>query len=205
VYAPHFYVKGFFSPGEAAAGFPNVRPDDPDITTNLNNSMAEAKAFKSPLLLGEFGFTPKAAQYQATLDAIYDQTNKNAISTAQWLWKEESQDSWGFYDYTSGSPVLREDAARATAQAYPQAVSGKLTSAAFDEASQTLTVDFVYADTKAPHQLFVPTTYAYAGGYEVTCGSDVVQPLTAQADGWITVECGKDAGKSYTLTVQPKG
>ena len=168
-------------PGDAAAGCPNVRPDDPDITANLNNSMAEAKAFGSPLLLGEFGFTPKAAQYQATINAIYAQTNKNAISTAQWLWKEESQDSWGFFDYSTGTPVLRSEAAAATAQPYPQAVSGKLTSAAFDQGSQTLTVNFVYADTKGPNLIFVPTEYGFKGGYEVKCGQDVVQTVAELA------------------------
>ena len=203
VYAPHFYIKSFFSPGDAAAGYPNVRPDDPDITANLNNSMAEAKAFGSPLLLGEFGFTPKAAQYQATINAIYAQTNKNAISTAQWLWKEESQDSWGFFDYSTGTPVLRSEAAAATAQPYPQAVSGKLTSAAFDQGSQTLTVNFVYADTKGPNLIFVPTEYGFKGGYEVKCGQDVVQTSQSSPDGWLSVECGKDVGKAYTLTVQP--
>ena len=85
-----------------------MRPDDPDITANLNNPDGRGQGLLAyRCCFGEFGFTPKAAQYQATINAIYAQTNKTPSMNAQWLWKEESQDSWGFFDYSTGTPVLR--------------------------------------------------------------------------------------------------
>ena len=30
-----------------------------------------------------------------------------------------------------------------------------------------------------------------------------VQTSQSSPDGWLSVECGKDVGKAYTLTVQP--
>ncbi len=204
VYAPHFYIKAFFSPGDAAAGYPNISPTDPDISTSITNSMNEAKAFSAPLLLGEFGFTPKAAQYAATLNAIYTLTNANAVSTAQWVWKENSQDSWGFYDFTNGQPTLRETAAAATAQAYPQAISGRLKTAAYDTATSTLTVDVVYKNTGQPHQIFVPTAYGFKNGFTATCAGKEIQPTSTDDSGWVTLKCGEKDGESYTMTVTGK-
>ncbi|MDQ1249643.1 MAG: hypothetical protein QG597_4019 [Actinomycetota bacterium] len=204
VYAPHFYTNAFFNPGEAAAGYPNISPTDPGINLSITNSMAEATKFSAPLLLGEFGFTPKAAQYAQTMAAIYTLTNANAISTAQWVWKENSQDSWGFYDFTNGQPTLREEAAAATAQPYPQAISGRLKSAAVDAASGALTVNFVYEETGQPHQIFAPVTYGFKNGFTVACGGDKVEPLATDDSGQFTVECGDKAGEAYVLTVSPK-
>lgn len=203
VYAPHFYTNAFFNPGDAAAGYPNISPTDPGITLSINNSMAEASKFSAPLLLGEFGFTPKAAQYAQTMAAIYTLTNANAISTAQWVWKENSQDSWGFYDFTNGQPTLRQEAAAATAQPYPQAISGRLRSAAVATTGE-LTVNFVYQDTGQPHQLFVPVTYGFANGFEVQCGGESVEPINTDDAGRVTVECGDKGGEEYVLTVSPK-
>ncbi|MCB9412908.1 MAG: cellulase family glycosylhydrolase [Actinobacteria bacterium] len=205
VYAPHFYTKAFFNPGEESAGYPNIRPDDPDITLNMNNSLSEAKQFSAPLLLGEFGFTEKAAQYRATLDEFYRLADENVVSSAQWVWKENSQDAWGFYDFVDGQPVLREKAADETARAYPQAVSGRIKTVAFDPATGAVQVEFVYQDTGAPHQVFVPVTYGYSGGFTLTCDGEEVTGEPLRDAGWLNVECGTDAGSEHTLAMAPKG
>ncbi len=203
IYAPHFYTKAFFSPGDEAAGYPNINPDDPDIPLNMNNSLKEATQFAAPLLLGEFGFTEKAAQYGATLDEFYRLADENVVSSAQWVWKENSQDAWGFYDFVDGEPVLREKAASETARAYPQAISGRIKTITLDPGSGAVTVDFVYRDTGSAHQVFVPLEYGYGDGYTITCNGGEVDAGELDAAGWLSVECGEDEGADYTLAMQP--
>ena len=201
VYAPHFYVEGFFLPGDEVDGFPKLKADDPDIDLNMRNSFAEAKAYKAPLMIGEFGFTDKSPKYGEVLNKLMSFADQNAAHTAQWVWKENSQDSWGFYDFKDGKPTLREKTAKATARAYPQAISGRILSTSFNPANYELKVGFRYLETKAPHTLFLPIKYGYKNGYSVSCDGQPVKPTSADAFGQIQVECGKENGKTYTLKV----
>ena len=201
VYAPHLYVESFFMPGDEVDGFPKLRADDPDIDLNMRNSVAEAKAYKAPLMIGEFGFTDKSPKYGEVIHKLMGLADQHAAHTAQWVWKENSQDSWGFYDFKNGKPVLREKAAKATARAYPQAISGRIVSTTFDPASYELKVAFRYLDTKTPHTLFLPLKYGYKKGYAVTCDGQPVKATPTDAFGQIQAECGKEIGKTYTLKV----
>jgi hypothetical protein len=127
--------------------------------------------------------------------------DKHAAHTAQWVWKEASQDSWGFYDFKNGKPVLREKTAKATSRAYPQAISGRILNTQFNPTNYELNVAFRYLETKAPHTLFLPLKYGYKKGYKVTCDGLPVKPISSDAFGQIQVECGKEIGKTYTLKV----
>ena len=112
-----------------------------------------------------------------------------------------SQDSWGFYDFKNGKPVLRENTAKLTARAYPQAISGRILNTSFNPTNYELNVSFRYLETKAPHSLFLPIKYGYKKGYSVTCDGTPVKPTSSDAYGQIQVECGKEIGKTYTLKV----
>ena len=201
VYAPHFYVESFFLPGDQVDGFPNLKADDPNIDLNMRNSVAEAKAYQAPLMIGEFGFTDKSPKYGEVLNKLMGFADQHAAHTAQWVWKESSQDSWGFYDFKNNKPILREKTAKQTARAYPLAISGRILSTTFNPANYELQVAYRYLDTKAPHSLFVPIKFAYKKGYTVTCDGQPVKPTAADAFGQIKVECGKEIGKTYTLKV----
>ena len=201
VYAPHFYVESFFLPGDQVDGFPKLKADDPEIDLNMRNSVAEARAYQAPLMIGEFGFTDKSPKYGEVLNKLMGFADQHAAHTAQWVWKENSQDSWGFYDFKNNKPILREKTAKQTARAYPQAISGRILSTTFNPANYELKVAYRYLETKAPHSLFVPIKYAYKNGYTVTCDGQPVKPTAADAFGQIQVECGKEIGKTYTLKV----
>ena len=204
VYGPHFYINAFFNPGDAAAGYPNITPNDPDIDLNMANSLAEATAFQAPLLIGEFGFTDKAAQFSETLARMYSLADENVFSTAQWVWKEDSQDSWGFFDFEGETPVLRQDVAQAASRAYPQAISGRIKTSSYDPATQAFSVTFNYADTSAPHQIFLPLEYGYSGGFTLQCDGKETEALSQSGDGVVTLNCGEEVGTEYTITASPQ-
>lgn len=198
VYGPHFYINAFFNPGDETAGYPNITPSDPDIDTNMTNTLNEAAGFQAPLLIGEFGFTDKAAQFTETLSRMYSLADQYAFSTAQWVWKEDSQDSWGFFDFEGETPVLRQNVAEAASRAYPRAISGTIATSAYDPDTAEFNVEFTYADTGAPHEVFLPVDTGYADGFTLTCNGEAVEPESADA-GVVTVRCGESPGEKYTL------
>ena len=194
VYAPHLYVENFIMTG-------NPDPNDPEIIANVMNSIIEANAFKAPLIIGEFGFNDKDPDYGATMDKVMNLADQYLFHTAQWVWKENSQDAWGFYDFVNDTPVLREDVAKDTARAYPQAISGKIKSIQFDRATESLSVHFTYTQTGLPHVIFIPIAYGYTNGYDITCDDVLVTATPMDSFGRVSVQCGVDDGEIHTLRV----
>ncbi|KPA19545.1 Glycoside hydrolase, family 1 [Candidatus Magnetomorum sp. HK-1] len=194
VYAPHLYIKNFILTGDPD-------PNDPEILTNLMNSINEAAAFQTPLMIGEFGFNDKDPDYATTMDKVMALADEYLFHTAQWVWKENSQDAWGFYDFDDETPVLREKVARETSRAYPQAISGRIKSTLFDRETSALTVHFTYKYTGTQHVLFIPITYAYPNGYDVTCDGENVSVTPINGLGKISVACGQEDGEIHTLRV----
>lgn len=201
VYSPHLYVPSFLLPG-AAPNYSNIRPGDEDIKLSLNNSLKEADAFYAPLFIGEFGFTHKAKKYGETLHSILDFADKYKAHTAQWVWKENSQDAWGFYDFDAGgNPILRTKAVKQTVRAYPKAISGEIKNISYNRKTFELKVHFSYEGLEKPHHLFVPVSYGYPKNYVVYCNNKRVEHKQLDSFGNISVECGNEEDKNYTLKI----
>jgi alpha-glucosidase (family GH31 glycosyl hydrolase)/beta-glucosidase/6-phospho-beta-glucosidase/beta-galactosidase len=194
VYAPHLYVENFIMTG-------NPDPDDPAIMVNVVNSIIEADAFQAPLMIGEFGFNHKDEDYAATMDKVMNIADQYLFHTAQWVWKENSQDAWGFYDFVDNEPVLRNDVAESTSRAYPQAISGRIKTIQYNKTAKSLSVHFTYTATGEPHVLFVPINYVFTNGYDVICDDAVVAASQMDSFGRISVECGVDEGELYMLKI----
>jgi alpha-glucosidase (family GH31 glycosyl hydrolase)/beta-glucosidase/6-phospho-beta-glucosidase/beta-galactosidase len=197
VYAPHLYIESFIATG-------NPDPNDPEILASINNSLIEAAAFNTPLMIGEFGFNHQDPDYGATMDVVMNLADQYLFHTAQWVWKENSQDAWGFYDFESDVPVLRDTIAKETARAYPQAISGRIQNIRFDKVSENLTVHFTYTDTGEPHIIFIPVTYAYTNGFDVLCDGENVSSTQLDNLGRIAVSCGANDGNNHVLQVSAK-
>ena len=62
----------------------------------------------------------------------------------QWLWKEDSQDSWGFYDFDDATDnwVVRDNAVRLFGRPYALAVPGTLLAQSFDPDNRLLAFSF---------------------------------------------------------------
>jgi len=131
VYAPHLYTLGMVI-GEFL-GRDWLNPNDIGIYKSISYSIKEANQINAPLLIGEFGFTHKSSKYEETLHNILDFADVHLFHTAQWLWKEASQDSWGFWDYSDQNGfTLRTNIAKKSARAYPSRISGTISSYKLD-------------------------------------------------------------------------
>lgn len=186
VYAPHLYTLGMVLDGFLGS---KLDPEDPGIKTSIEYSMVEAEQVKAPMMIGEFGFSNRSKYYKQTLHNIYDFADKYMFHTAQWVWKETSQGSWGFWDYDEDTKTyhLREKAARNSARAYPSRVSGEMKSFNLDANSKTLTINLLKSG-KEIHEIVWPVSYGYSKTPTVMCGSKPIEyEITSFGD--ITFNC----------------
>lgn len=136
VYCPHIYPLGI-----GATTYEDWRTW---LTANFSNMRAEANSWGAALVVGEWGTHPDAPESEPYIQAMQDTADEFSSGQMLWLWKEDSQGSWGFYDFdtTTESWVLRDSAARLFSKPYAQAVPGKLLSHTFDPGTGALTFAF---------------------------------------------------------------
>lgn len=195
-YAPHLYTSGFL-------GYSSLSGTESDIGLSLNNSLLEANSLASPLIIGEFGYSPQNSQTAAVSKRTYDYFDAHLIHSAQWVWKESSQDSWGFFDFDSnGTASLRTNFVAGISRAFPEAISGHIESTHFDTVSRELNITFTYAALDVPHFLSIPSQFVYPDGFTVECNGVAVSPQQ-EDDSRYSVSCGDNAGEVYSLRVVP--
>ena len=115
-------------------------------------------------------------------------------SSAWWLWKENSEGSWGFYDWNAASDTWTErpSVRKAFARVQPRLIAGWPQRWKWDASARRFEL-VVSGDTKinAPHVLHVPFPEDMAGTgmtWKVTCDGN---PRTALPDarGDLSFEC----------------
>ena len=174
VYAPHLYTLGMVL-GEFL-GKDWLNPNDPGIIKSIAYSIDEANQINSPLFLGEFGFSHKSKNYEQTLHNIYDLADIHLFHTAQWVWKEASQDSWGFWDYSEENGfMLREQIAAKSARAYPSKMSGTISSFKLDRKNKILQIYLEKIHRRHRHEVVWPHNYGYKAKPTVICGDRAVK------------------------------
>jgi hypothetical protein len=105
---------------------------------------------------------------------MYELFDEHLASATVWLWKEESQGSWGFFDHdaTSGTFTERPLVVATASRPYVERVAGTPTRLRWDATAGTLTLGFE-GGVDAPHVLIVPAPYAIAS---ITCDGAGVSP-----------------------------
>ena len=146
-------------------------PNDPGIQTSIEYSLVEAEQIKAPFMIGEFGFSNKSKAYKQTLSNILDFADHYMFHTAQWVWKEASQGSWGFWDYNESEKkyIFREKAARDTARVSIKYVRhiGRFN---HNNLTKKLTIKMSEVTGNGQHKVIWPIKYGYTPTPEVLCG-----------------------------------
>jgi endoglycosylceramidase len=175
VYAPHVYTLAFTDPNASVSK---------ETFANSNDSARdEADSWHAPLVITEYGYPPSSpnfanwAMWQAELE------DEVKASSFFWVWKEESQGSWGFYDYDdAGTPTERTAVVSAMTRARLEAVAGALVSVGYDESAMTMTVTFDGSDSIA-----APNVVSIGAGASVPAAK-----WTATCDGKTVATSGVD-------------
>lgn len=196
VYAPHVYTLSF-------TGTDAQREAMTKETLQPSNEAArsEADTWKAPLVITEWGYGPTAPH---ALDYYVWQSELQDASMASsffWVWKEQSQGSWGCYDYDANTGAWSDRTAikKALARVRPAAVSGVPSSYEFDAKTGVFTLDVkTDAAVTAPHLIAIAPVLG--NPLTITCDGAQVQ---ATPDKYNVVEltCGVGDGKNHTITL----
>lgn len=191
VYAPHVYTHVFTS----TAALATLTEDD--LRPSIDHAHLEAQAWGTPLVIGEFGIGPTATNANAWVGFELDLMDEYFAGSSFWLWKEESQDSWGLFDHDAAAGTWTERASFVAAVSRPHAsrIAGTPTGTTWDATTKTLTAHYDRT-VDAPNLLWVGA--ARVGS--VTCDG-VAVPETVAA-GLLSAKCGAAGdGKAHTLVV----
>jgi endoglycosylceramidase len=183
------YAVHVYNPGPDNAAYPTV------IDGSMSNARDEADAWGTPLLITEFGAAASDAG-AAWLSHFLDEADARGASTAQWLWKEESQGYWGLFTHQpDGSWTPRPTLFEATVRPYAPATGGDLDGETWDGSS--LTVSFHGKGGVAPrHAIFWNR-----GTPAFSCDGAPVTPVSVDADASrYLVDCGGAGAHALVVT-----
>src|SRR5438552_774940 len=154
----------------------------------------------APLLIGEYGIDPGAANADAWITAELDLQDRLRAHSAFWLWEELSGGYWGLFDGESSEPGgERLDRTTALSRTYARAVPGRVLEHAFDAAANTLRLRY-RANSVTAVEMFAPPR-RYPAGVALRCDGRALRPRRA---GAIVVHCGAP-GAEHVLELAPRG
>ncbi|CAN5448616.1 hypothetical protein BH09MYX1_BH09MYX1_56580 [soil metagenome] len=117
VYAPHVYTGWFSIPSQNG-----WESEDPKVLEpSMIAAEAEAKAWATPLFVGELGCDQSIARGPKWLAAELDLEDRFLASSTAWVWEEKG--AWGAID---ADRKERPDTLRVVARPYPRAIAGDL-------------------------------------------------------------------------------
>jgi endoglycosylceramidase len=191
VYSPHVYTDAF-------TGVDTFT--EKSLSTSNTNALAEAQSWGAPLVITEWGFgptDPRFADYVLYQQQLQDQV---LASSFFWLWKEESQGNWGFYDDSDGGLTERPSVVQAMTRPRLEAASGVLLGVAYDPTTPSLMVTFLgSAKTTGPNIVSLGAAETTpAGDWYATC--DGTKVMMSGSDP-LQIACGGEGEHTLVVSV----
>jgi endoglycosylceramidase len=195
VYAPHLYTLIFTDPDDELANLEKER-----LRENFDNAAAEAAAWATPLFIGEWGIGPDMPNAENYTRYMYELLDEHFLSSTNWVWKENSQGFWGFYDYDEAgdSWAAREQVVAWHDRAYAVAVGGTPTSMSYDPDAKSFQLEYEGREDAAPCEVYVPQSMA--ANLEVSCDGTSVDATRDESTGRVEVSCGAAGTHSLVIT-----
>lgn len=195
VYAPHIYTFVFYSD---QSRFQSATPEE--LEPSMSNARDEANAWRTPLLIGEFGVGPDNddahTRWIQTQGQLHD---RYFASNAFWLWKEKSQGSWGLFDYepTTDTWTERPHVIAWVSRVHVARIAGTPRSVESTPNGDAVRVEIEPGSaTMAPHLVYIPERFATST--QVTCDGAALAAPRDPATGLVAVPC------SGVLDVTPR-
>ncbi len=198
VYAPHVYTLAFRGTDEQKNGLTKE-------TLRPSNARAreEADGFAAPMVVTEFGFSPAAPNFASYVEWQSELQDEQLASGFLWLWKEDSQGGWGFFDFAAdGTTSERAAVVQAVTRVRLEKAPGRLVSVGYDPSARRFEARYVSdaAGTGNPSaRVFVGDALGAGVAAHATCDGHDALGIPGPAPGTLDVVCG-GAG-SHTLVV----
>jgi endoglycosylceramidase len=186
VYAPHSYTLAFNGTEEQRLSFTRET-----LRTSHRNAVREAESWDTPLVIGEWGYDPRGTRAEDYFRLSVELMDEYGQSWAFWVWKEDSQGSWGLHDHDrdAGTWSERELLVRSLSRPRPERIAGWPRRFGFDAEAGVLEVRFRgEAEVTAPHEVYLPERAPTT--FRVTCDGAPVPGLRREAStGLVAVPC----------------
>jgi endoglycosylceramidase len=178
VYCPHMY------PGLIGRRGDSVEDWVEQLTETFDLLRVEARAWgNAAVVVGEWGDDPRRAEAPFYWRAIDRLTDDRGFGHAVWLWKENSQDSWGFFDFDEAADawVPRAAVHAGFPRPYVAATPGRSLAHTADPDGTSLVARFDPGSSRAPLLVYLP------GGPDAwTLTLEGVEvPLLDAGAGWV--------------------
>jgi hypothetical protein len=181
VYAPHVYTFVFYSD---QTQLENLTPDA--LEPSVQGARAEAVAWNTPLLIGEYGVGPDQANADLWMGVQQQLHDRYLASDAFWVWKEESQASWGLYDHASDDTWTERPRIVAwVSRIHAARIAGTVTANEFDYTTGALHLE-THGGGVA-HEVYIPERFATT--FAATCDGSALAATRDPATGLIDVSC----------------
>ncbi|HRH00872.1 MAG TPA: cellulase family glycosylhydrolase [Polyangiaceae bacterium] len=193
VYAPHVYTLAFTGTPSSIAAMTKetLRPSN-------ENARAEADGWQTPLVIGEFGFSPASpafADYIAWQSELQDEVR---ASSFLWVWKETSQGAWGVYDRVGTKWEERPAVVSALTRLRLERVAGRLGRVGYDREKRRLAFTF---EGGAAGGRNVISAGRLAGTVDAKCDG---RSVAAEGKGPLEIPCGGPGSHEVLVTVIPR-
>ena len=186
VYAPHSYTLSFGGTDEQRRTFTRET-----LRVSHANAEREARSWGTPLLIGEWGYDPNGIRAEEYFTTQVELMDEYAESWALWVWKEESQGSWGVHDHdeTTGAWSERRAIVDAISRPRPERIAGWPRRFGFDAARGVLEVRYRGdSDVVAPTVVYLPERAPTDLVFECD-GATLVAATRDAATGLVEVPC----------------
>ena len=184
VYAVHLYTLSFSDPRNELDTVTRAR-----LEPNFTRAAREAASFQAPLFAGEWGIRPNSPGSANYVRFMYELLDEQFASGAVWVWKENSQDSWGFFDYAMGTFTERASVVAAHARVYAETIAGEPIRMAYVPEANRFELMYTGRVDAAPNLIHIPESPYFPATFEVSCDGRTLTGITANAERNIEVLC----------------
>ena len=185
VYAPHIYTFVFRSDPTALE---QLQPED--LEGSIMLARAEADAWKTPLWIGEYGVGPTTPNADLWIDVEHELHDRYLASNAFWLWKEQSQGSWGVYDWNAGTSewTERPQVVGWISRVRAARIAGRVVENRWDRTTRALRLEIERGSARGvPHEVYIPE--AAAATFTATCDGVALTATRDTASGTLELPC----------------
>jgi len=181
VYAPHIYTYVFQSDPTQLV---NLTADA--LEPSVQAARAEATAWNTPLMIGEYGIGPDQANADLWMGVQQTLHDRYFASDAFWVWKEESQASWGLYDHNADDTWTERPRIVAwVSRIHAARIAGTVTANEYDYTTGALHLE-AYGGS-APHEIYIPERSATT--FAATCDGAALSATRDAATGLVALTC----------------
>lgn len=191
VYAPHAYKYAFTT-------FPSSATRDA-LAPQVLKALDEAASWQAGLGFTEWGYDPNGKRAEDYLTWQSELQEQAQASSFFWLWKEDSQGSWGCFDRAGEAWQERTRLRQVLARVRPAAVAGWPKEYRYDRASGAFSLTFT-ADPTATASTRIAVAPILGAPLAASCDGVAFSPQL-DPQGLLTTDCGRGSSTDHTVTL----